>query len=385
MLQKSGRLFCRLLGTAVGIAIAVVLLSSGAVAQDGSTSLQGVVEDASSARIPAALVIVTNPTTGFQRALFTDSQGRYQFVMLAPGQYDVTAVALNMQKESEPGLQLHVGASTDLHFQLRPAGVTETVNVVAPAITVDGQTGEVSHQIVERSIQELPPKRQALYRSGAAGAGCDPGPARPDLGLHWRSIVRRSARLHQSNFLVDGADNNTSFFAQARGRYRAPYQFSNEVIKEFRVSSNSYSAELGRAGGAVFNVVTKSGSNDWHGNGFYYVRDRSFDARPAFADTNPDARQDQFGGTVSGPIKKNRAFFYTGFDENLMSVPSIVQFRQRSHHRHAAAAGLRLQRPGAGRLCRPKKLNNIARRVSHQNVGQCRVRKKSTSRRPQSN
>ena len=77
------------------------------------------------------------------------------------------------------------------------------------------------------------------------------------------------------------ADNNNSFFAQARGRYRAPYQFSNEVIKEFRVSSNSYSAELGRAGGAVFNVATKSGSNDWHGSGFYYLRDRLFDAQQA--------------------------------------------------------------------------------------------------------
>ena len=122
-------------------------------------------------------------------------------------------------------------------------------------------------------------------------------------------------RGFQNNFLVDGADNNNSFYAQARGRYRAPYQFSNEVIKEFRVSSNSYSAELGRAGGAVFNVVTKSGSNEWHGSTFYYLRDSMFDAQQAYADCKPDDRQQQFGGTLGGPIRKDRIFFYAGFDQ----------------------------------------------------------------------
>ena len=85
-------------------------------------------------------------------------------------------------------------------------------------------------------------------------------------------------RGYQSSYLVDGADNNNSFFGQARGRYRAPYQFSNEVVQEFRVSSNTYSPELGRAGTAVINVVTKSGSNHLHGSGFFYFRDSELDA-----------------------------------------------------------------------------------------------------------
>src|SRR6476619_3089035 len=83
-------------------------------------------------------------------------------------------------------------------------------------------------------------------------------------------------RGYQSSYLVDGADNNNAFFAQARGRYRAPYQFSNEVVQEFRVSSNTYGAELGRAGGAVINVVTKSGTDHMHGSAFYYLRDSLF-------------------------------------------------------------------------------------------------------------
>ena len=287
--------------------------------------MRGVVEDATGARIPAALVIVTSPDTGFQRAVFADSEGNFSFGMLTPGRYDAKAVALSMQTATQPGIQLHVGASTEVKFQLLPATRVETVNVVAPAINVDTQTGEVSHEIVERAILGLPLNGRRFTDL----ALLTPGVTQDPRGLTSDSngdLSFGGVRGYQNNFLVDGADNNNSFFAQARGRYRAPYQFSNEVIKEFRVSSNSYSAELGRAGGAVFNVITKSGSNDWHGTGFYYLRDRTFDAQPAFAPDKPDYRQAQYGGTVSGPIRKNRAFFYAGFDENHLDAPSIVQF-----------------------------------------------------------
>ena len=134
-------------------------------------------------------------------------------------------------------------------------------------------------------------------------------------------------RGFQNNFLVDGTDDNNSFFAQARGRYRAPYQFSNEVIKEFRVSTNSYSAELGRAGGAVFNVATKSGTNEWHGSGFYYLRDRDFDAHAGLRHrSSRTIASSSSAASVGGPIRKDRVFFYAGFDQDLLTVPSIVQF-----------------------------------------------------------
>jgi len=287
--------------------------------------MRGVVEDSAGARIPAALVIVTSSDTGFQRAVFTDSEGNFSFGMLTPGRYDVKALALHMQTSTQADVHAYVGGSTELHFQLAVAGPSETVNVVAPAVKFDGQTGEVSHEIVEQAILGLPLNGRRFTDL----ALLTPGVTQDPRGLTSDSngdLSFGGVRGYQNNFLVDGTDNNNSFFAQARGRYRAPYQFSNEVIKEFRVSSNSYSAELGRAGGAVFNVVTKSGSNDWHGTGFYYLRDRVFDAQPAFAPDKPDYRQEQFGGTVSGPIRKNRAFFYAGFDQNLLDAPAIVQF-----------------------------------------------------------
>jgi hypothetical protein len=106
--------------------------------------------------------------------------------------------------------------------------------------------------------------------------------------------------------LVDGGDNNNAFFAQATGRYRAPYQFSNEVVQQFRVSSNTYGVELGRSGGAVVNVVTESGSNQIHGTDFYYLRNSAFDS--GFAgnmNSKPHGEQQQFGFTLGGPIKRN--------------------------------------------------------------------------------
>ncbi|HUO25088.1 MAG TPA: TonB-dependent receptor, partial [Candidatus Aquilonibacter sp.] len=127
-------------------------------------------------------------------------------------------------------------------------------------------------------------------------------------------------------FLVDGLDFNNGFFAQARGRYRAPYQFSNEVVQEFRVSTNSYGVELGRAGGAVVNVITKSGSNHLHGSGFYFIRDSAFGATDPFMNFKPHGRQQQFGGTIGGPLKRNRIFFFAGFDQHIFHVPSVVEF-----------------------------------------------------------
>ena len=294
-------------------------------AQDGSTALQGVVVDATGARIAQAEVTITNPENGFRRLVQTNDEGGFSLGMLAPGTYDATAAAPGMKSETQTGLQLHVGGSTQVQFRLAPAARTESVTVTAQGAGVDTQTSEVSHVIVEQAIQNLPLNGRRFTDL----ALLTPGVTQDPRGLTSDSngdLSYGGVRGVQNNFLVDGTDNNNSFFAQARGRYRAPYQFSNEVIKEFRVSSNSYSAELGRAGGAVFNVVTKSGSNDWHGTGFYYMRDRKFDAQPAFAPYKPESRQQQFGGTFSGPIRKNRAFFYAGFDQSLLDVPSIVQF-----------------------------------------------------------
>jgi len=305
-------------------ALALVLMLP-ARAQDGNTSLQGIVEDLTGARIAHADVTLIDPDNGFHSAVSTDGEGRFSFAMLAPGRYTVAASAPGMAVATQAGLELHVGGSMQLQLRLRPAGRAESITVVAPPALIDPDSGEVSQVIDERAIADLPLNGRRFTDLALLSPGVTQDPRGLTSGSNG-DLSYGGTRGYQNSFLVDGTDNNNSFFAQARGRYRAPYQFSNEVIKEFRVSSNGYSAELGRAGGAVFNVVTNSGGNRWHGTSFFYVRDRDFDAQSAYVSSKPNEQQRQFGGTLGGPLRKNRAFLYLGYDQHELTVPSIMQF-----------------------------------------------------------
>ncbi|HVI09302.1 MAG TPA: TonB-dependent receptor, partial [Candidatus Binatia bacterium] len=183
----------------------------------------------------------------------------------------------------------------------------------------------VSTLIDERGISDLPlnGRRFSDLTLLSPGVTQDPRSLTSDTN---GDLSFGGIRGFQNSFLVDGGDFNNGFFSQARGLYRAPYQFSNEVVQEFRVSSNSYGAEQGRAGGAVVNVITKSGSNHWHGSVLYYIRDSGFGAADAFMTFKPHSRQQQGGGTIGGPIKANKIFFFGGFDQHYFHVPDVVEF-----------------------------------------------------------
>jgi hypothetical protein len=129
---------------------------------------------------------------------------------------------------------------------------------------------------------------------------------------------------------VDGADNNNTFFGQSFGRTgtRPPYQFSEESVQEFQVNQNGFSAEFGRAGGAVINVVTKSGTNQWHGSGFEFFRDEALNSNTpiltARGAKRPKSQINQFGATIGGPIKRDRAFFFFAYDGQRSNIPNVV-------------------------------------------------------------
>ena len=306
------------------ISLALVLPIAVA-AQDGSTSLQGVVEDISGARIVSAAITVSDASRGFHMQGLTDTQGTFNFAMLPPGRYDVSVSAPGMATKTSRDVELLVGGVSVVHLRLAPAVATQNINVSAAPIAVDTESGEVSNVVIQSEIEGLPLNGRRFTDLALLSPDVIPDPRGLTSGSNGDLSVG-GVRGFQNSFLVDGADDNNSFFAQARGGYRAPYQFSDEVIQEFRVSKNSYSAELGRSGGAVFNVATKSGTNQWHGTGFYYLRDRAFDAQQPYASSQPNDRQQQFGGTVGGPIRKDRIFFYAGFDQHLLTAPSVVQF-----------------------------------------------------------
>src|SRR3954454_16779777 len=145
---------------------------------------------------------------------------------------------------------------------------------------------DVSHGISELEIKELPLNGRRFVDLALLTPGGTTDPRSLTSAAN-RDLAFGGVRGYHTNFLVVRSDNNNAFFGQARGRYRAPYQFSNDTIQEFGVSSNSYSAEQGRSAGAVINVVTKSGTNHVHGKLFYYLRDSSFAAQHPFVPFKP--------------------------------------------------------------------------------------------------
>jgi hypothetical protein len=303
-----------------------ILIAIPALAQDASTgAIRGQVSDASGGKIPNASVVFVNNATGFRYVATSDADGRFTLDLLPPGEYSGRVEAQAMSAQIAEHLRVEIGGAVQVEFKLVIAGVKETVTVFGEPPLVETQTSAVSAVIDEHAIQELPLNGRRFTDL----ALLTPGVSQDPRGLTSSAngdLAFGGIRGFQSSYLVDGADNNNGFFSQARGRYRAPYQFSNEVVQEFRVSSNTYGAELGRSGGAVVNVVTKSGSNHFHGTGFGYLRNSALDAQHPFMTFKPKGQQAQFGGTFGGPIKRNRAFFYAGYDQHAFHVPTVVRF-----------------------------------------------------------
>jgi hypothetical protein len=304
----------------------ILFLATAVMAQDTSTgAIRGTVSDSGGARISAANVVLVNAATNFRYSTTSDLSGGFAFELLPPGEYSARADSPGMSPQTTPRLRVDVGGTTELTFKLAVAGASETVTVSGEPPVVESQPSGISTLIDERAINDLP----LNGRRYTDLALLTPGVTQDPRGLTSSSngdLAFGGIRGYQSSYLVDGGDNNNAFFGQARGRYRAPYQFSNEVVQEFRVSSNTYGADLGRAGGAVVNVVTKSGSNRLHGTDFYFFKDSAMAAQHPFMDFKPHDQQQQFGFTLGGPIKRNRAFFFAGFDQHIFHVPAVVRF-----------------------------------------------------------
>src|SRR5437762_8178187 len=304
----------------------ILLLAATALSQDDSTgAIRGSVFDSTGGRIHGASVALVNTATGLRYGITTDSEGRFAFDLLPPGEYSARAEAVGMSPQIAAYFRVEVGGVSDLEFKLAIAGTKEIVTVSGEQPLVETQPSAVSSLIDERAINELPLNGRRYTDLALLTPGVTQDPRGLTSGSNG-DLAFGGIRGYQSSYLVDGADNNNRFFAQARGRYRAPYQFSNEVVQEFRVSSNTYGAELGRAGGAVVNVVTKSGSNHIPGTSFYFLRDSDFIARHPFMDFKPKDRQQQFGFTVGGPLRRNKIFFFAGFDQHIFHVPTVVHF-----------------------------------------------------------
>ena len=298
-----------------------------ALAQSQATSgnIEGRVVDPNGAAVPAVTITATNQETGLAKSATTDEGGIYRILFLPPGRYRVnTSSGQGFAGADFSNVVVTVGGKTPLNIELKVGGQTTMVDIAAEGQIVETTRTSVSSTINQRAIDNLP----VNGRNFLDFATLTPGVVREPTRSGDLSVGGQKGTLN--SLQVDGADNNNTFFGQSFGRTgtRPPYQFSEESVQEFQVNQNGFSAEFGRAGGAIINVVTKSGTNDWHGSAFEYFRDESLNSNTpiltARGAKRPKSQINQFGGTVGGPFKKDKAFFFATFDGQRSTIPNVV-------------------------------------------------------------
>lgn len=295
-------------------AIAVVLwlgaFATPAHAQNAQ--IAGLVKDSSGAVIPGVTITARNVDTGFTRAAVTEAGGEYRVPSLPPGRYSVTTELSGFSSESRPDITLIIEQTATLNFTLKPAALSETVTVTGESPIVDITKSDVSTSVSSQQIQDLP----VASRRWIDLAMLTPGTSQDNIrGQFYRGNVNVGAgtREYSNGFVVDGVNNTWAEMGEPR------QNFAMDAIQEFKVSTSTYKAEYGLATGGVVAVVTKSGTNQLHGSGLLFFRDASITAKEFFQTSKPDYRRYQYGGTVGGPIVKDKThyfFAYEGTDEN---------------------------------------------------------------------
>ncbi|HEX7333798.1 MAG TPA: TonB-dependent receptor [Pyrinomonadaceae bacterium] len=292
-----------------------MLLSNHAAfgqAQANAADIEGLVKDSTGAVVANATVTARNPSTNFSRSTTTNDEGLYRIVSVPPGDYEITVEAANFKKAVLPKVTVTIGQAARIDdVTLEPGQVSEIVTVSdATAEIVETSKTAVATTIDQQRINNLPINERnyinfALTTSTVSrDAGRPIGPA-PTTGLNFGGQRGRSNLVQ-----VDGADNTDNSVNASRSTV------SQEAVQEFQVVTNSFAPEFGRSAGGVVNVVTKSGTNDLHGNVFGFLRHRSFQARNAFAPIeDPPFTRAQYGLTLGGPLDRDRTFFFFAFEQ----------------------------------------------------------------------
>ena len=282
-------------------------------AQKDAGAIVGLVRDASGAVVAGAKVTVTDVDHGIQLTLSTNNQGEYVASPLRIGQYSVTVEKQGFKKAVAEPVQVNIQDRVGVDFKLVPGMATEVVTVSSERPQLETDTSELGQVVDSRRINALPLNGRNYAQLALLGVGV--APAEPGSRVETSfGFSANGARALQNNFLLDGIDNNANLGDVLNG---AAYvvQPSVDAIAEFKVETNSYSAEFGRGNGAIMNAVIKSGTNQIHGDVFEFLRNEKVDATNAFdAFGQQPYKQNQFGFTLGGPIIKNKTFFFGDYE-----------------------------------------------------------------------
>src|SRR5262245_33118759 len=298
----------------IGLLLSVCFVSRiHAQAQATTGVIEGQVLDPSGGTLPGASVTIRNTATGFEQTLRTDNQGKFRAVQLPLGPYRVTVALPGFSTLVRDGLRLEVGATITLPLKLEISTVQQEVNVTAQAPVVEQSRTAGATYIEEKAVNNLP----NLQHNFIDFTKLTPGVSTVQSPDGEQLIVNGQKGI-QNNVSVDGADFNNPFFGEYRGGQRPAFTFNRDAIHEGVVVADGANAEFGRSSSGFVNVVTKSGTNDFHGSGHIYYKDNNFAARPLDEHGNAksefDFDQGQLGATLGGPIKRDSLFYFLAFD-----------------------------------------------------------------------
>ena len=339
------RVFGRSCSRVTGLIIFVVLVGMGlldamaAYGQGGYTAqIRGVVTDQSGAMVGNASVTITNDGTNISQTAHSDEHGQFFLSGLRPSVYTIKAQASGFQIAEKKNVVLQVDQQTSVDFVLRPLGVSQTLEVkeTAPPL-LDTDNATLGTDITSEYVKELPLINRDFFGLAFLSGGVTEaaGSGTQDNYPSGTNFVSNGQRNATAEIRIDGALISAPEQGEG-GNSNVYYEPLVESVQEFKVENNSFSAEFGNNGGTVVNMVLKSGTNAFHGSGWYFLQRPQMDARDFFnpePNPKPDARRDQGGFSIGGPIRKNKTFFFADFEKvralngfnNIATVPTMAE------------------------------------------------------------
>jgi hypothetical protein len=280
-------------------------------------SVSGTVTDPSGAAVPSANLTLTDVDKGFTYRATSDSDGRYLMGQVPPGTYNLSIETPNFQSQRKEAIKIDVNQNVSINFALKIGLATETVDVVANAVhlqTEDAVTGQVVNR---KFVNDLPLVNRNFTNLAYLAPGVNetnaPGTTNANGGINFNS---NGSRNSTADVLIDGA--SATNFEQNSGIQNVPYTPSVDSVEEFKVQQSNFTAEFGFAGGTVINVVTRSGTNQYHGSAYEFFRNSALNANEWFANRDgnarPASRRNNFGATFGGPIKRDKTFFFVDYE-----------------------------------------------------------------------
>ena len=308
--RQARSICCQNIRTAALFAAAILFAAPFADAQSTGGRIRGTVIDASGAAIAAAKVTIINEATHASREVETGADGEYIFLEIPVGTYEVNAQSAGFKKYVRKGIVLNLNQVASLDITLQVGAAVETIEVTGAPPLVDTTSTQLGAVVNERAVSELPLAQRDTYQLLQLQPGVQSQLGVDNVyGSDRAGVVSvNGGRGRDNNFTVNGGDGNDQF------ANLPAIQPSPDSIAEFRVLTNTFDAEYGRNSGAVVNVVTKSGTNDFHGNLYEFFRNKDLNAKGFFDTTKLDYLQNQFGATFGGPIKKDKTFFFVTFE-----------------------------------------------------------------------